>query len=206
MTDWSSIKKLFLVSSLGLLLNTSGCVLEVFQSESSLISPLAIAKAEEEQSSQINVEGEKGNYVAELEVEGSLEKAWEVLTDYDNFENFIPNTVNSKIIEENGNNLVFQQTNSIDLILLTQEFVVQIAATKMPRQKIDFQMIEGDLGSLTGSWQIEQFSDRQVRIIHRVNVTPKSQGEALIFYPIYENSLEETLEAIAEEITKRSKT
>lgn len=205
-----SVKKIFLVSGISLLLNISGCVLEPFLSESSFaltqnIGDRTIAQTTKpKQSPKVVLQGEKGNYTAQLEVTGTLEKAWEVLTDYDNFENFIPNTVDSQILEENGNSLIFQQTNSVDLILLTQEFSVKIATTKNPRQQINFEMLEGDLGSLTGSWQLEPVANNQIKIIHQVQVTPRSASEAIVFYPIYESSLEETLNAIAKEIIRRS--
>lgn len=223
MFNQDSTAKKLLHSGIGLLILISGCVGGAIQSESSFArstasSNIAIAKSsvnnlkETEQpilvsdasENPVTLTGEKGEYTAQVEVTGSLEKAWEVLTDYDNFEDFVPNTVNSEILEENGNSLVFQQVNSVDLVLLTKEFSVKIAAVKTPIEKIQFEMLEGDLGSLTGSWEVESVSDNRILLTHKVSVTPKSQSEAAIFYPIYEGSLEDTIAAIASEITKRS--
>jgi ribosome-associated toxin RatA of RatAB toxin-antitoxin module len=149
-------------------------------------------------------QGEKGQYIVRVSTTGNIEKAWEVLTDYDNFQEFLPNISDSKIIEENADRTIFEQTNLVDLLLLTKEFTVQIAATKNYPQKIDFEIIEGDLKQLQGSWEVETLPSGKVLVTHRVIVAPKTKGEEAIFYGIYESSLEETLTAIAAEITKRS--
>lgn len=152
---------------------------------------------------KVILQGEKGQYIVRVLTTGNIDKAWEVLTDYNNFQKFLPNITDSKIIEENADRTIFEQTNSVDLLLLTKEFTVQIAATKNYPQKIDFEIIEGDLKQLQGSWEVETLPSGKVLVIHRVIVAPKTKGEEAIFYGIYESSLEETLTAIAAEITKR---
>ena len=153
---------------------------------------------------KVILEGEKGQYVVRVLTTGNIEKAWEVLTDYNNFPEFLPNITNSKILEENANLTIFEQTNSVDLFLLVKNFTVQIAATKNYPQSIDFEIVEGDLEQLQGSWEVEALPNNRILVTHRVTVVPKSKGEEAIFYGIYESSLEETLTAIAAEISKRS--
>lgn len=155
---------------------------------------------------EVIIEGEKGQYVVRVLTTGNIEKAWEVLTDYNNFQEFLPNIDDSKIIEENANLTIFEQTNSVDLFLLVKKFTVQIAATKDYPQKIDFEIVEGDLEQLQGSWEVATLPEDRILVTHRVTVAPKSKGESAIFYGIYESSLEETLTAIAAEISKRSET
>ena len=153
---------------------------------------------------KVILQGEKGQYIVRVSTTGNIEKAWEVLTDYNNFQKFLPNIADSKIIAENADRTIFEQTNLVDLLLLTKEFTVQIAATKNYPQKIDFEIIEGDLKQLQGSWEVETLPSGKVLVTHRVIVAPKTKGEEAIFFGIYESSLEETLTAIAAEITKRS--
>lgn len=153
---------------------------------------------------KVILDGEKGQYVVRVLTTGNIEKAWEVLTDYNNFQEFLPNIADSKIIEENADLTIFEQTNSVDLFLLVKKFTVQIAATKNYPQKIDFEIVEGDLEQLQGSWEVATLPNNRILVTHRVTVAPKSKGEEAIFYGIYESSLEETLTAIAAEISKRS--
>ena len=65
-------------------------------------------------------------------------------------------------------------------------------------------MVKGDLKNLQGTWQLEQVTDNQILITHTVKVQPKSPTEKPLFFDFYESSLEATLEAISQEITKRS--
>jgi ribosome-associated toxin RatA of RatAB toxin-antitoxin module len=136
---------------------------------------------------------------------GNLSTAWKVLTDYDNFEVFLPNVASSKVISQQGDRIIFEQVNVVDLWLLKHQFKVQIEAIKTKPNKIDFKIIDGDLKKLVGRWQLQETSPGQVLISHTVEVEPGSNTEKSFFYGVYESSLEETLLAMAQEITKRSK-
>lgn len=183
-------------------------ILQIPQTNSQSFAQSSISLTSQEEadleSGKVILQGEKGQYVVRVATTGNLEKAWEVLTDYNDFQEFLPNIIDSKIIEENADLTIFEQTNLVDLFLLTKEFTVQIAATKNYPQKIDFEIVEGDLKQLQGSWEVEALPSEQILVTHRVIVAPKTKGESAIFYGIYESSLEETLTAIAAEITKRS--
>jgi ribosome-associated toxin RatA of RatAB toxin-antitoxin module len=156
------------------------------------------------QQGKVILKGEKGEYYGQVLTRGKPEVAWQVLTDYANFKNFLPNIADSKIVKEEGVVKIFEQVNIVDLWLVTKKFTVQIAATENPPQKVDFQLVKGDLGKLKGTWAIKNLPNNRVLITHQVNVAPVSKSEEAIFYGIYESSLESTLSAIATEITKRS--
>ena len=153
---------------------------------------------------KVVLQGEKGDYLGRVLTEGNIGSAWEVLTDYNNFERFLPNITSSKIIEQSGNNLVFEQTNIVDLWLFQQEFTVQIEAVKHKPTHVDFKIVDGDLKKLIGRWEIAETAPGQVLVSHKVEVEPGSDTEKPFFYGVYESSLEETLDAIALEITRRS--
>lgn len=194
------IKQAFSISVIGIILHLSLLPKSISVAQSSMILS---SKEEALAQGKVILKGEKGQYIVRILTRGNIEKAWEVLTDYNNFQEFLPNIADSKIIEENADSTIFEQTNLVDLLLLTKKFTVQIAATKNYPQ-IDFEIVEGDLQQLQGSWEVESLPDNQILVTHRVTVAPKSKGEEAIFYGIYESSLEETLTAIAAEITKRS--
>ncbi|MEN9568109.1 MAG: hypothetical protein RLZZ69_3305, partial [Cyanobacteriota bacterium] len=153
---------------------------------------------------KVILKGQKGVYLGQVETTGKLDKAWQVLTDYDNFERFMPNIASSKIVSSKGDRLVFEQVNVVDLWLFKQKFTVQIEAIKTKPNKIDFKIVDGDLKKLVGKWQIKETSPGKVLVSHAVEVEPGDKTEKPLFYGVYESSLEETLKAIAQEITKRS--
>ncbi|HHP7232899.1 MAG TPA: SRPBCC family protein [Xenococcaceae cyanobacterium] len=154
--------------------------------------------------------GENGQYTCRILVNGSVETAWQVLTDYNNFADFLPSVENSQLLEQNGDRKVFEQINQIKTLIFTTKSRVRIAVTESYPQKIDFQSVEGDLDTLDGKWLLEPVSPtssappNQVLITHQVKVAPSSTPSLSIFYNIYEDTLEATLVAIKQEVETRS--
>lgn len=206
------IKSLFFICCLGLIsgiqpdLNESFTVLaqNTIASGNNLTNLSPQEKASLKQGKVI-LKGQKGIYLGQVETSGNINTAWQVLTDYDNFERFIPNIASSKIISSKGDRILFEQVNVVDLWLFKQKFTVQIEAIKIKPNKIDFKIVDGDLKKLVGRWQIKEISPDQVLVSHAVEVEPGDKTEKPLFYGVYESSLEETLKAIAQEINKRSK-
>lgn len=153
---------------------------------------------------KVILQGNKGDYIGQVITKGKIDRAWEVLTDYDNFQDFLPNITSSKIVVNQGDRKIFEQVNVVDLWLFTEEFTMQIEAQETKLQKVKFRQFKGDLKKLDGTWHIEQLNTNQILVTHVVKVEPGSNTEKPFFYGIYESSLEATLKAIAEEITKRS--
>lgn len=153
---------------------------------------------------KVILKGKKGDYLGQVLATGNLDTAWQVLTDYNNFHSFMPNIASSKIVVDRGDRKIFEQVNVVDLLFFKEKFTVQIEAKETKPYKVDFQQFQGDLKSLSGTWQVKQVNSRQILVTHRVKVEPESNTEKPFFYGIYESSLENTLKAIAQEITQRS--
>ncbi|NJL53439.1 MAG: hypothetical protein HC930_17015 [Hydrococcus sp. SU_1_0] len=77
---------------------------------------------------KVILKGKKGVYQAEVETTGNINTAWSVLTDYNNFNRFMPNVASSKIISAKGDRIVFEQVNVVDLWLIKEKYTVQIEA------------------------------------------------------------------------------
>ena len=159
---------------------------------------------------QVILLGESGQYTGRILVTSSMDTAWKVLTDYNNFAEFLPEVYTSQLLEANGERKVFEQINKIKTFIFSTKARVRIAVTESYPQEITFKAVDGDLETLDGLWLLEPVSpypsappDR-VLITHRVTVEPASAPTDGIFYNIYENSLEKTLAAIKEEVEKRS--
>ena len=155
--------------------------------------------------------GEDGEYTVRLLVNTSIDDAWQVLTDYDNFAEFLPGVASSELLEDNGDRKVFEQINNIKTLIFRIESRVKIATTELYPKQIDFKAVAGDLRTLDGKWILQPVSPYpsappdQVLITHKVSVEPGESPSDSIFFNIYENRLQETLEAIKEEVEKRSK-
>lgn len=158
---------------------------------------------------RVVITGDRGDYTARVLVTASNATTWEVLTDYNNFQQFLPNVVTSQVLATNGNQKIFEQVNIFRVFIITQRSRVRIAVTETHPKTIAFRLLEGDLGFLEGSWNIEPVSlvpgrrpDR-ILISHQVSVDPGSNPQDL-FFSIYKESLADTLAALKQEIEKRS--
>jgi len=205
------IKPLFFIYCLGLISvvqqELNGSLAAQGQNLVALENSLANLSPQEKTSlkqGKVVLKGQKGTYLAQVETTGNINAAWQVLTDYDNFEGFMPNIASSKIISSKGDRLVFEQVNVVDLWVIKHKFTVQIEAIKTKPHKIDFKIVDGDLKKLVGRWQLKETSPVKILVSHAVEVEPGAKTENALFYGVYESSLEETLKAIAQEITKRS--
>ncbi|MDJ0688001.1 MAG: SRPBCC family protein [Xenococcaceae cyanobacterium MO_188.B32] len=158
---------------------------------------------------QVSLQGENGEYTGRVLVTASMDTVWQVLTDYDNFEEFLPKVTNSELLEENGARKVFEQTNKVKVFLFNKKSRVRIAVQENYPQQINFKVVDGDLESLDGTWKLEAVSPypsappNQVLMTHQVNVEPGSIISKSIFFDIYEDILKATLAAIKEEVEQR---
>lgn len=154
--------------------------------------------------------GEDGDYTCRILAKSSMDNAWQVLTDYENFAEFLPGVISIELIENSGDRKVFEQINKIKTLIFSVESRVQIASTEFYPKKIAFEAVDGDLETMNGKWTLEPVSpypsappDR-VLITNQVRVEPAKAPSDGIFFNIYESRLEETLMAIKQEIEKRS--
>lgn len=173
------------------------------------VDKLPVAQRVALREGEVTLTGEQGKYVCRVLVNSNLDSAWQVLTDYENFEQFLPGVAESELMQTNGDRKVVQQINQVKTLIFSTQARVRLAITESYPQQIAFSFVDGDLDSLEGTWLLEPVSPspsappNQVLITHRVNVEPNKSLSKSIFYGIYENSLEQTLAAIKDEAEAR---
>jgi ribosome-associated toxin RatA of RatAB toxin-antitoxin module len=153
--------------------------------------------------------GKQGQYVCRILVNSNVDDVWRVLTDYNNFEEFLPGVAESELVQIDGDRKIFEQVNQIKTLIFSTKARIRLAITESYPQQITFDFVDGDLDTLNGTWLLEPVSPypsappNQVLITHRVSVEPNTIPSKSIFYNIYENTLEKTLAAIKNEIEER---
>ena len=156
------------------------------------------------------VTGEKGNYIAQVLVTGSMDTAWSVLTDYDNAARFLPNVESNKIVETRKDSKIVEQVSSQQVFFFTVKSRVKLVLTESNRRRVDFKLQDSDqLQSMTGYWKIEPIapyqgaSPTQVLITQVVESQPKSGVPQGTFYDIFKNTLSKTMSALGREMITR---
>ena len=154
--------------------------------------------------------GEGGEYTSRLLMTTTMENAWQVLTDYDNFAEFLPGVISCEVLESNGDRKVFEQINKVKTFVFSVESRIKVATTESYPEQITFEAVDGDLDKMDGTWRLEPVSPYpsappdQVLVTHKVMVEPAKAPSDGIFFSIYEDRLQETLVAIKEETERRS--
>ena len=97
---------------------------------------------------------------AQLTTSASFESLWNVLTDYDRLNLFIPNLLSSKKIYQNNNNVHLKQVGAQDF--LGMKFSAEVTIDLFEDKELGllkFNLIKGDFRKFEGSWKIQKIKD-----------------------------------------------
>jgi ribosome-associated toxin RatA of RatAB toxin-antitoxin module len=160
-------------------------------------------------SGQPLVTGDQGSYKAQVLVNAPIDTAWLVLTDYANLARFIPNMISSQVLKDDGNRKIVEQIDSRQVFVVNVKSRIKSSLVETPKSRIDFQLVDGDLQSLRGYWQIEPIAPysgaqpNQVLITQVVEAKPNEGVPVSIFNSMFKESLTSTLSAISQETLRR---
>ena len=97
---------------------------------------------------------------AQLTTSASLDSLWNVLTDYDRLNQYIPNLLSSKKIFQKNNNFHLKQVGAQDF--LGMKFSAEVTIDLFEEKElgiIKFNLIKGDFRRFEGSWRIKKIGD-----------------------------------------------
>ena len=97
---------------------------------------------------------------AQLTTSASLDSLWNVLTDYDRLNLYIPNLLSSKKIYQKDNNVHLKQVGAQDF--LGMKFSAEVTIDLFEDKKIgllQFSLIKGDFRKFEGSWKIQNIKN-----------------------------------------------
>ncbi|MEL6603506.1 MAG: SRPBCC family protein [Cyanobacteria bacterium J06614_10] len=156
--------------------------------------------------------GENGQFVARVLIDAPVTEAWKVLTDYDNFEQFLPNVEDSQLLESDDNRRVFEQLNVISIVPSVIDIRSRVVIESMENypQQVDFNLVEGDLKVLQGIWKLDPVATTageepdKVLITHQVDIDPGDGSPRGLFFSTYRLVLEDSLIAAKQETERRA--
>jgi len=176
----------------------------------STIDRLPVKEKVDLRNGQVVVNGKNGKYVAKILVIAPTAVVWSVLTDYQNFSKFLPNVISSQIIAANGNRQIVEQVDSRQVLFVTKRSRVRTENILTKNQRIDFNLVDGDLKQLQGYWLLEpvaQYSSTkptQVLITQNISAQPRSGIPRGLFEQVFKDSLKDNLAAISREVKRRT--
>ncbi len=93
---------------------------------------------------------------AQLTTSATFDSLWNVLTDYDRLNLYIPNLLSSKKIYKNKNNVHLKQVGAQDF--LGMKFSAEVTIDLFEEKELgllNFSLIKGDFRRFEGSWKIK---------------------------------------------------
>lgn len=194
-------------------LSLSGSSLPALAQVALLPSPIDTLPIEERinlQQGKPVVTGENGSYTARILIDATPSQAWSVLTDYSNYSQFMPNVTASSILATRGDRRIFEEVDRYRIApLVTVKARTSLAVTETPPSGFSFQMIDGKLQELHGSWTIQPVSTNlggsihQVLLTQQINAQPRAVTPKDLFYHIFRRHVEATMKAVRQEIKRR---
>ena len=94
---------------------------------------------------------------SEMCIRDSFDSLWNVLTDYDRLNLYIPNLLSSKKIYQNKNNVHLKQVGAQDF--LGMKFSAEVTIDLFEDKELGllkFNLIKGDFRRFEGSWKIQK--------------------------------------------------
>jgi carbon monoxide dehydrogenase subunit G len=137
----------------------------------------------------------------DMAVRASRAAAWETLTDYESWVRFMPDLQISQIVSRAP--LRVAQRGSLPW-LPGIPLVVLAEVAEMPKERVSFRKIQGNLFFLEGEWRISG-KDGALRLSYRAEVVPGFSLPANLSVEIVQGDTRAKIEAMASEIVRRSR-
>ncbi len=84
-------------------------------------------------------------------------KVWEVITDYNNHKNFVPNIIDSGIISDNGIEIVMFERGKSRMFIFSKEVYIKMKVWGDNLTRLCFQQITGDFKIYQGEWTLVDY-------------------------------------------------
>jgi carbon monoxide dehydrogenase subunit G len=128
--------------------------------------------------------------------------AWQVLTDYEHFADFIPGLQESRVVGRSGATVTVRQSGEVELWLLHMQLDVTFEITEIAPTRLESRVVAGDLRSLNSRYVLTP-EGKQVRLEY---VGKLDSGFAL-FGPVERLVVKQIcarrFQALADEIERR---
>ncbi len=84
-------------------------------------------------------------------------KVWQVITDYNNHKNFVPNVIDSGLISDNGVEKVMFEKGKSRMFIFSKEVYIKMKVWGEHLTRLCFQQITGDFKIYQGEWLLVDY-------------------------------------------------
>jgi ribosome-associated toxin RatA of RatAB toxin-antitoxin module len=129
---------------------------------------------------------------------------WEVLTDYNDLDTFVPGLTQSESLgSDKEGNILLEQTSSSGFLFFRKNVRVLLEVKEEPMNRISFRQKEGDFAVYEGYWDLQQH-DEETRLELSIRVRSGFFAPRFLLRGELEVMARDTLRALALEIHRRA--
>jgi ribosome-associated toxin RatA of RatAB toxin-antitoxin module len=146
--------------------------------------------------------GEVFDINAKAEIEGTIARTWQVLTDYGRYAEFIPDLDESRVVARDGNRVQVEQKGEVRVLFLGFPIEVRLAIIEHPHERIVSRAVAGSFREMRSVYSLEA---GQGRVVMRYSgrMVPDFYVAPLVGTLVFRRTVETVFTALVEEIERR---
>jgi carbon monoxide dehydrogenase subunit G len=129
--------------------------------------------------------------------------AWQVLTDYDHYAEFIPNLRLSRIVARHGPVVTVEQTGDAMFWMFRIPVAIRYEVTESPPNRLQSRATGGSLRALASSYVLTT-TESGMRLDYSGHIAPRFEVLGRIEQMAVRKNIEREFQALADEIERRS--
>ena len=138
---------------------------------------------------------------AEAVVIAPLQTAWRVLTDYEQYAQFIPDLKSSRVLARSGNTAIVEQKGEAGFFFYHFPIEVTFSITEVPDTSVRSRAISGTFKEMTGTYVLTEQGEA-IRLVYSGRLVPAFRLPPLIGVPALRSAVERQFLALAREIRR----
>lgn len=93
---------------------------------------------------------------ARVPLRASREQAWEVITDYERYPDFVPDLKRCRVIERSGGVVLLEQEGEAGFVLFHYPIRIRLEVTELPVQRVSARAVQGNFRQMDGTYVLQE--------------------------------------------------
>jgi ribosome-associated toxin RatA of RatAB toxin-antitoxin module len=156
---------------------------------------------------EVMLMGQTGHYEVWNLIPAPVEVVWSVLTDYEQFPQFLPSVVSCRVLEREDGRTVVERRDRRKIGFMPIKVRIITENIEATGDRLDYRLLKGTLDSMEGSWQVTPVeagdacpSTLLVQTIQAKASMGPLQG---YFFEVFEKGLTDTMADLRREMARR---
>ncbi len=129
------------------------------------------------------------------------DQVWSVLTDYDHLREFVPDMLESRLLEDHGSVKLIEQVGRSKWFLFGKKARVVLEVEEKRNQRMDFHVVDGDFNTFDGAWTLEpRQGGRATLLTYSLSASPKFFAPGFVIRKILDRDIPERMFAIRDRV------